>query len=52
MELEIIDLITQVGFPIAMCAYFVLKVEKVIQANTNVMMEIKELMENCRKRKI
>lgn len=34
---EIVDLITQLGFPIFVCLWFMLRTEKVIQSNTEAM---------------
>lgn len=37
MEYEIISLIEQVGFPIVMVLWFMIRTEKVIKANTEVL---------------
>lgn len=37
---QIINLITSVGFPIAMCLWFMFKTEKVINRNTEVMVRL------------
>jgi hypothetical protein len=34
IEGELIEIISQVGFPIAMCFYFIIKFEKTIKSNT------------------
>lgn len=35
MEIEIVQLIQNVGFPIAMCVYFVFRFEKILKTNTD-----------------
>jgi len=47
MALDLIDVISNVGFPIAMCIYFVIKVEKSINNNTQALQEVKKVMSNC-----
>jgi hypothetical protein len=49
IEQEIVTLISQVGFPIAITMWFMLRTEKVITNNTDIMGEIKTLMVNCKK---
>jgi len=49
-----VTLIAQLGFPIAMCLWFMLRTEKIISKNTEVIRELKdiiELMYERRKRK-
>lgn len=41
-EATIINLITQVGFPIVVCIWFMVRTEKVIVNNTNVMNKVLE----------
>jgi hypothetical protein len=45
MEQEIINFISQVGFPIAVATYSLVKLEKTIQENTKVMIQIAERLE-------
>jgi len=40
MEEQLISLVTQVGFPIVVCLWFMFKTEKVIKANTEVLSQI------------
>jgi len=47
MTLDLIELISNVGFPIAMCIYFVVKVERAINNNTQALQEVKKVMANC-----
>ena len=49
MAVDLIDVISNVGFPIAMCIYFVVKVEKSINNNTQALQEVKKVMGNCQK---
>lgn len=49
MEQIIIPLVTQVGFPIAVSFYFILKTEKVIKANTEALNRIREIIFKCNK---
>jgi hypothetical protein len=44
METEIIQLISQFGFPIAMCLWFMFRVEKLIKANTEATTNLAELI--------
>jgi len=37
---DIVNIITSVGFPIAMCLWFMFRTEKVIKENTKVMTEL------------
>ena len=46
---NLIEVISNVGFPIAMCMYFVVKVEKSINNNTQALQEVKKVMDNCPK---
>ena len=47
MAVDLIDIISNVGFPIAMCVYFVFKVEKSINNNTQALQEVQKVMSNC-----
>jgi len=47
MVLDLVDIISNVGFPIGMCIYFVFKVEKSINNNTQALQEVKKVMNNC-----
>lgn len=49
IESEMIQMISQVGFPIAITMWFMFRTEKVITNNTDIMGEIKTLMVNCKK---
>ena len=49
MALDLIALVSNVGFPIAMCIYFVVKVERAINNNTQALQEVKKAMTNCLK---
>jgi len=49
MVVDLIDVISNVGFPIAMCIYFVVKVEKSINNNTQALQEVKKVMNNCQR---
>jgi len=49
VAVDLIDFISNVGFPIAMCMYFVIKVEKSINNNTQALQEVKKVMNNCQK---
>jgi hypothetical protein len=42
-----IPIVTQVGFPIAVCFYFILKTEKVIKTNTQALDRIREIIFKC-----
>lgn len=43
MELsEVMQIINQVGFPVAVCAYFALRFEKILQANTAALRELRD----------
>lgn len=46
---ELIELIQQIGFPAAMCFYFIFKTEKAINNNTKVMNEFKDIISKCHK---
>ena len=47
--METIPLIQNVGFPIALCLYFVFKVEKVVKNNTIALTEVKSALDRCAK---
>jgi len=47
MVVDLIDVISNVGFPIAMCIYLVVKVEKSINNNTEALQEVKEMIKTC-----
>ena len=49
MGVDLIDVISNVGFPIAMCIYFVVKVERAINNNTQALQEVKKVMNNCQR---
>ena len=43
MELsEVMQIINQVGFPVAVCAYFALRFEGILKANTNALQELRD----------
>ena len=44
---EWINAIAQYGFPIVMCLWFMFRTEKVISANTDVMLKIHEVITKC-----
>ena len=45
---DLVTLISTVGFPIALCIWFMTKTEKVINNNTKAMIEVKTTMEYCK----
>jgi len=49
MAVDLVDIISNVGFPIAMCIYFVVKVERAINNNTQALQEVKKVMTNCQR---
>jgi hypothetical protein len=42
MEEELVKLVSQVGFPIVVCLWFMVRTEKVIKNNTDVMNKVLE----------
>lgn len=46
---EITQLISTVGFPIAVTVWFMIRTEKVISSNTEALFQIKEVISNCKK---
>lgn len=44
------NFISNVGFPIAMCVYFVVKTEKAINNNTKALQEVKQVMSVCQRK--
>lgn len=50
METEIISLISNVGFPIAIATYFIFRTEKVIDSNTQALTRVSEVLNNCNKK--
>lgn len=53
VESELIDLISSVGFPIVVTTWFMFRVEKIISKNTEVMMLLKDMIEDlCKRGKI
>lgn len=43
MELsEVMQIINQVGFPVAVCAYFALRFEGILKANTEALRELRD----------
>jgi len=49
MEFDIVSLVQNIGFPIAISLYFIIKTEKTIQNNTTALGEIKTVMLSCKK---
>jgi len=49
--MDFITIISNVGFPIAMVIYFVVRFEKVLNNNTQAINHIVEKIEKCPKRK-
>lgn len=45
--MELVELVSNVGFPIAISIYFIVKVEKVIKNNTQALTEVAVQMERC-----
>jgi len=50
MVFDLISAIQAVGFPAAMCFYFVVKVEKTINNNTKALQEVKIAMVSCKRK--
>lgn len=46
MELEITNLISSVGFPIAVTLWFMLRTEKIITENTRALEALKDMVHN------
>lgn len=46
---EITQVISSVGFPIFIATYFIIKLEKVIKTNTEVLVHINETIQKCKK---
>lgn len=44
-----ISLIQNLGFPVAFSAYFIFKLERVIERNTEAFISVKEVMLKCNK---
>ena len=44
--MEITTLISTLGFPIAMCMWFMLRTEKIIQGNTDAIVKLTLLLRN------
>lgn len=51
VETEIATLISTIGFPAAMCIWFMFRTEKIISNNTMAMVEVRDTMNFCPKRK-
>lgn len=51
MEFDIVSLIKDVGFPIAITAWFMLRTEKVINNSTLAMTRMTDLMVQCQSNK-
>ena len=49
MALEIVELISNVGFPMAISLYFIFKVERVVKNNTVALVQMKEVVKRCSK---
>ena len=49
IEVEFINLISNVGFPIAIAIYFIFKTEKVINNNTQALVKVYEVIHLCPK---
>jgi len=47
--IDIVSLIPNVGFPIAISLYFIFKVEKVVKNNTEALIEFKLSTQNLRR---
>ena len=43
-----IDMISQFGFPILVCLWFMIRTEKVINNNTKVMSEVNQVISRCK----
>ncbi|UWG95508.1 YvrJ family protein [Dehalobacter sp. DCM] len=46
MELDLVTLIGQLGFPIAVASYTLIKLDQTIKENTKCMMEMKGLIQS------
>jgi hypothetical protein len=46
MEIELINLISNVGFPIAITCWFVLRLENVIKNNTAALIRVEKVLED------
>jgi len=44
---DYIPLISQFGFPIFVALYFMLRMEKTLKQNTEIMIQIKEVINKC-----
>jgi hypothetical protein len=49
IEAELLSLVSNVGFPIAVSIYFILKTEKVINNNTQALNKVYEVIHLCPK---
>lgn len=47
--IDAVNLISNLGFPIFVAVYFMVKTEKVIKNNTIVMAEVRDAMRKCTK---
>jgi len=50
METEIVNLISQVGFPIFVALYFMFRLETAVKKNTEVLTDLKTIIKERRKR--
>ena len=50
-ECNFLEIIKEVGFPIAMCFYFIIKVEKTIKNNTKALNDFREVAFFFKKKK-
>lgn len=50
MDMDIVQVVSQVGFPIAVACYSLIVLNKSIKENTLVMVKISEKIEGCEKR--
>ena len=46
-----IEYIQQLGFPIAMCVWFMVRTEKVINNNTKALSDVKIVVQGCKRSK-
>lgn len=47
MDMDIINVVSQVGFPIAVASYSLIVLNKTVSENTKVMIRLSEKMDKC-----
>jgi hypothetical protein len=50
VEMEIVNVISNFGFPIAICLWFMFRTEKSIKNNTDALNSIREVITLCKKK--